>query len=73
MHEVARLLKARTDAKDDAFFERRGLADARNFYAHYLRLSGVLVLDEASPAVFSHNPEARRRLSDEIVHYLANN
>jgi hypothetical protein len=68
--DAARLLKARNDASDDPFFERRGLGDARNFYAHYLRLSGVLVLDEADLPVFWPNPEARRRLSDEVIRYL---
>jgi hypothetical protein len=69
--DAARLLKGRNDASDDAFFERRGLGDARNFYAHYLRLSGVLVLDEASLRVFWPNPEARHRLNDEVISYLA--
>ena len=67
---AARLLKVRSDAKDDAFFERRGLSDARNFYAHYLRLSGVLVLDEVISPVFWVNPEARRPLNEDIVSYL---
>jgi hypothetical protein len=69
-----RLLKARTDARDDDFFERRGLRNARDFYAQYLRLSSIYVLDErtAPPSVVSFaNREARRPLSTEIEARLA--
>jgi hypothetical protein len=65
-----RLLKTHTDAKDDAFFARRGLKDARTFHAQFLHLSGLFVLDEASAsarAVFSPNREARHPLSKEAV------
>jgi len=67
---AARLLKAHTDHKDDAFFARRGLRDARDFYAHYVHLGGVFVLDEATvPArtVFSANRDARRPLPAEAL------
>ena len=67
---AARLLKAHTDHKDDAFFARRGLRDARDFYAHYVHLGGVFVLDEATvPArtVFSANRGARRPLPAEAL------
>ena len=67
---AVRLLKMHTDRKDDAFFARRGLKDARNFYAQYLHLSGIFVLDEATAparAVFSPNREARHPLSKESV------
>src|SRR5207245_1604536 len=50
--EATRLLKAHSDAKDDPFYARRGLKDARGFYAQNLRLSGLFGLDEASPSVF---------------------
>jgi hypothetical protein len=63
---ATRLLKAHSDRKDDAFFARRGLENARNFYARYLHLSGVFVLDEAA-AVFSANREARNPLPREVV------
>jgi len=63
---ATRLLKSRSDVKDDDFFARRGLQSAREFYAQYLRLSGVLVLDERT-AVFSPNREARHPLSSEAV------
>jgi hypothetical protein len=64
---ATRLLKLHSDSKDDSFFARRGLRDARDFYAQYLHLSGTFVLDEASGALFSSNREARHPLSREIV------
>jgi hypothetical protein len=65
-----RLLKSHSDRKDDDFFARRGLRTARDFYAQYLHLSGVFVLDEASmppSMIFAHNREARHPLSTETV------
>jgi hypothetical protein len=67
---TGRLLKQHTDRKDDAFFVRRGLKDSRDFYAHYLHLGGMCILDDAtSPAraIFSPNREARHPLSKETV------
>ena len=67
---AVRLLKAHTDTKDDAFFARRGFKDARDFYAQYLHLGGVVALDEASsPAsvVFLANREARQPLPKEAL------
>jgi hypothetical protein len=66
---AATLLKARTDQKDDAFFARRGLKDARDFYAHYLRLAGIVLLDEATPGgvQFVPNRDARRTLPTEAL------
>jgi hypothetical protein len=63
---ATRLLKSRSDARDDDFFARRGLQSAREFYAQYLRLSGVLVLDERT-AAFCPNREARHPLPSETV------
>jgi hypothetical protein len=40
---VARALRARADAKDEAFFARRGFDGTRAFYERYLRLSAVIV------------------------------
>jgi hypothetical protein len=68
-----RLLKMHTDRKDDSFFARRGFKDARDFYAQYLHLSGMFVLDEANTparAIFSPNREARHPLSREAVTVL---
>jgi hypothetical protein len=70
LSSAARLLKGHTDARDDGFFARRGLADARSFYMYYLRLSGVLVLDEAHTGVFWANREARHPLQHEVLRAL---
>jgi hypothetical protein len=67
---AGRLLKLHTDARDDAFFAYRGLKDARDFYAQYLHLGGVFVVDEASTppgALFWSNREARHPLPKEAV------
>ena len=67
---ATRLLKQHNDRNDDAFFARRGLKTARDFYAQYLRLGGVFVLDEATTppgAIFSANREARHPLPREAV------
>jgi hypothetical protein len=67
---AVRLLKTHTDRKDDTFFARRGFKDARDFYAQYLHLGGIFVLDEATTparAVFSANREARQPLPKEAL------
>jgi hypothetical protein len=67
---ATRLLKMHNDRNDDAFFARRGLKTARDFYSQYLRLGGVVVLDEAPTppgAIFYANREARRALPPEAV------
>ena len=67
---AVRLLKMHTDSKDDAFFARRGLRNARDFYAHYLHLSGIFVVDEATApprTLFFPNREARQPLPREVV------
>jgi hypothetical protein len=67
---AVRLLKARTDTRDDVFFTRRGFKDARDFYAQYLHLGGIFVLDEASEsagAIFVPNREARQPLPKEAL------
>jgi hypothetical protein len=61
-----RLLKSHSDTRDDEFFAHRGLKTAREFYAQYLHLSGVFLLDESN-AVFVANREARRPLASDIV------
>jgi hypothetical protein len=66
----ARLLKRRVDLRDDSFFARRGFKDARDFYAQYLHLGGIFVLDEATVpahALFWSNREARHPLVSEAV------
>ena len=67
---AVRLLKTHTDQRDEVFFARRGFKDARDFYAHYLHLGGIFVLDEATTparAVFWPNREARQPLPKEAI------
>jgi hypothetical protein len=74
LSEAFRLLKQRAEAKDDAFFAARGLKDARDFYTHFLRLGGVLAVDESSapPRIaWVRNREARRPLPEEAIHRLS--
>jgi hypothetical protein len=68
---AVRLLKSRAESKDDAFFARRGLRDAGDFYAHFLRLSGVFVLDEAAEPLYMPNREARHPIPDEPLARLS--
>jgi len=70
LSDAWRLLKTRVDSRDDAFFGRRGLIDARSAHLQLLRLSGVFVLDEADAPIFWANPEARHPLPSEVVHLL---
>lgn len=65
-----RLLKMHNDGNDDSFFVRRGLRNARDFYAQYVHLGGIFVLDEATEApcaFFTANREARHPLPKEAV------
>jgi hypothetical protein len=71
---AARLLKSHADARDDAFFARRGFKSARDFYAQYLRLGGAFLLDETDArvsATFVANREARHPLFKEAVAALS--
>ncbi len=47
---AAKALRARADAKDEAFFARHKLAGARGFYDRFLRLGAVLVWAESASA-----------------------
>ena len=40
---ATKALRSRADAKDEAFFVRRGLEGTRDFYERFLRLGGVLI------------------------------
>jgi hypothetical protein len=42
VESAVRELRARADAKDDAYFAARGYDDSRAFYQRYLRLGGVI-------------------------------
>ena len=45
---LARAIRARADAKDEAFFTERGFDGTRGFYERYLRLGAVFVRAEAA-------------------------
>lgn len=62
-----RLLKQHNDQNDEAFFTRRGFKSARDFYAQYLRLSGVFMIDEVVTTHYVANREARRPLPADAV------
>ncbi len=47
---AASALRARADAKDEAFFTKRGFDGSRGFYQRYLRLADVLVWREDADA-----------------------
>jgi hypothetical protein len=67
---AVRLLKTHSDGKDDAFFARRGLKSARDFYAQFLHLGTIFVLDEAPGSVHVvafANREARHPLPRDAV------
>jgi hypothetical protein len=75
MAAAVRLLKTHAERKDDTFFTRRGLKDARDFHTRFLNLGGVLVLDESSsPArvVSFSNRAARHPLPNEALTRLLN-
>ncbi len=45
---AATILRARADARDEAFFQGRGLAGTRAFYDRYLRLGRVITWCETA-------------------------
>lgn len=60
---AVRALRARADAKDEAFFAFRGIDGTRAFYERFLRLAGVLIWSESvagdERAALWANPSAR--------------
>jgi len=64
-------LRARADAKDEAFFTRRGFAGSRGFYERYLRLGGVVTWCEggsgAGRAALWSNRSARMSLPEPAI------
>jgi hypothetical protein len=60
---VTRTLRARADAKDEAYFSGRGFDGTRGFYQRYLRLGAVVTWSEAAAgdarAALWSNPSAR--------------
>jgi hypothetical protein len=75
LQAAMRLLLTRATAKDDAFFARRGLTNARSFQRQQLRLSGLLVCTLADPHTpqLTHlwlNPQAKHPLPPELKNLL---
>jgi hypothetical protein len=69
---ATRELRARADAKDEAFFARRGFEGTREFWERYLRLAAVLVwcevaAGEARAAMWT-NRSARIALPERAAH-----
>jgi hypothetical protein len=68
---AVRALRARADAKEDAFFATRRLDGTRGFHQRFLRLSGVLVWCEEADgdgrAAAWINPSARIALPDPAL------
>lgn len=64
-------LRRRADAKDEAFFRRRGFEGTREFYARFLRLGGVVAWCETAAddgrARLWTNPSARIALPDRTI------
>jgi hypothetical protein len=69
-------LRRRADAKDEAYFTRRGFAGTRDLYARFRRLGGVLVWCEAAAgdarARLWTNGSAHIGLPDRAVHACVN-
>ena len=68
-------LRTRAERKDDAFFTRRGFADASDFLKQYQRLSAVLfharpVQGNGQAGSLWPNPLARQRLPDDLRNAL---
>jgi hypothetical protein len=68
---TTRELRARADAKDEAFFARRGFEGTRGFYELYLRLATVIVWCEGATgavrAAMWRNGSARIPLPDQAA------
>ncbi|MFL5713525.1 MAG: hypothetical protein ACJ769_02575 [Chloroflexota bacterium] len=68
---ATRALRARADAKDEAFFTGRGFDGSRGFYDRFLRLSAVLVWCERATgearASLWGNRSARIALPDQVA------
>lgn len=68
---AARSLRARADAKDDAFFDRAGFEGSRGFYDRYLRLGAVFAWCERAAgdgrAALWTNASARIALSERAA------
>ncbi len=67
-------LRQLAEQKDDGFFARRGLADARDFIRQFQRLSAALFrvqqADSSVQSVLWPNASAKQRLPDELWNAL---
>jgi hypothetical protein len=68
---LIRTLRSRADAKDETFFDSRGLDGTRGFHQRYRRLGAVLVWCESAAgdarATLWNNPSARIALPERAV------
>jgi hypothetical protein len=71
---AVRLLMVQAGRGNHEFFARCGLKDASGFHAHFVRLGGVFVLDEADgqlSSILVANPDARHPLPREALDRLS--
>jgi hypothetical protein len=64
---AVRTLRARADAKDEAFFTRRRFASTRDFYDRFLRLGAVVTWPETGTADAWMNGSARIPVPDRAL------
>lgn len=67
---VMKTLLQRVEARDDALLARHGFADRADFFAGWLRLSGVLVRADTAAALWP-NPQARHPLPRDLATLLS--
>lgn len=75
LEAMVRTMRARADAKDEAFFVSRGFDSSRDFYQRFLRLGAALLFNEAASgtgrARLWTNPSARIPLPPRAVQMTA--
>jgi hypothetical protein len=73
---IVRKIRARADARDEAFFASRGFGTPRGFYQRFLRLGGAFVFSEAASddarAVLWMNRSARIELPSRAARACLN-
>jgi hypothetical protein len=67
---AVRLLRERTEHKDDEFFSRRGFLSARDFLKNYLRLSAIRLTTPAAEPALWLQPQARHPLPQDLANIL---
>jgi hypothetical protein len=72
---AVRAIRARADAKDEAFFAARGLEGTRTFYDRFLRLGAVIVWNEAAAGASGvatwTNGSARTPIAAHVVRAIS--